>query len=276
MDTLTDNPVLEFFTNLRVSLGDVGYAIVIILASFVIAWIIQRMLTGLIRRYLESTSVGELSLLLNLVKGIVWVGAVVFVLENVFRVEFTNLFAALGIGSLVLSLGLQDFIKNIVAGIGLVTNKVFSVGDEIEVGAFRGEVQDITWRQTIIRDINGDPVVIPNSVFNNQLLTRHDGNMKYRHILEVEIRPGLDLDEVGAAIEEIATGVLQENGWQAKDGPKPQVRFLGSTAYGTKASIRLFIGDIEQHTPALNAVMRAIARTGYLSDSTTVDSPSYR
>lgn len=91
---------------------------------------------------------------------VLWGIAAIFIGEAVFHVETQNAVATLGIASLYLSQGMQDFIKNLVAGTQIVLGGVLKVGDHIVVGENRGEVMDVNWRQTIIRDRSGSPRAI--------------------------------------------------------------------------------------------------------------------
>ena len=86
------------------------------------------------------------------------------------------------------------------------------------------------------------------------------------HDIACDIKPGLDLDRVGADIERLADEVLDERGWRADE--HAEVRFIGSTANGVQASIRVYLTDIAYTTRAMDAVMRAIGKRGYLADWT--------
>ncbi len=54
------------------------------------------------------------------------------------------------------------------------------------------------------------------------------------------------------------------------------VQALGATAFGTTASVRIFIADIEYATSAMDAVMCAIAERGYLSDTIRQVDPRWK
>lgn len=263
-----DKGFINFLRLVRDRIGSIPYGVAMILVAVIVALIVQKLAEKLIHSSITGTTVGELSIFVNIVRAIIWGLAIAVVGETVFNIKLDSVFAALGIGSLVLSLGLQDLIKNVVSGIGIITFKIFGVGDQIVVGEHRGEVMDITWRQTVIRDIDGDPHVIPNSLVNTQIVTRRDGELALRHETTVEVRPGLDLEVVGAELERVALEALTKAGIRKGTEPAPKVRFLSATAYGVQASVRIFVDDIELRTPAFDCVMRAFSQTGYLSDCT--------
>ena len=104
---------------------------------------------------------------------------------------------------------------------------------------------------------------------------RLNGKMAYRHMFECAVPPGANLQLVKVDIEAIAGNVLARHGWNAP-GYSPQVLFLGATAFGTTASVRIFISDIEYATSAMDAVMCAISERGYLSDTIRQVEPRWK
>ena len=232
----------------------------------IVAIVASRYITRLVRLALGSSSMGEVSIVVNIIRAAVILTAAFLVGENVFHLELGGIAQALGVTTLLVSLGLQDFIKNIVAGIQIVVTRLFSVGDHLDVGDLRGEVMDINWRQTTLRDKDGNPHVVPNSTLMSEKFMRRDGKMAQRYIIECDIKPGLDLNRVADDIQQLADAALDKNGWRTDEST--EVRFLGSTANGVRVSIRIFLKDIELTTRGMDAVMRAIGQRGYLADWT--------
>ena len=253
-------------TTLAIGLGDISISALMLAASVAAGIVAARLGTRLVRTVLGDSSVGEVSIVVNILRGIIAVTVIYFVGENVFHVELGGVAQALGVTTLVVSLGLQDLIKNVVAGVQVVLTHLFSVGDQIDVGSVRGEVMDVNWRQTVLRDKDGDTHVVPNATIMGATFMRREGKMVRRHDIACDIKPGLDLDRVGADIERLADEVLDERGWRADE--HAEVRFIGSTANGVQASIRVYLTDIAYTTRAMDAVMRAIGKRGYLADWT--------
>ena len=226
--------------------------------------VLQKLLDKVFRSNIIKHAFADATLFENIFQMALWGAAAIFIGEAVFHVQTQNAVATLGIASLYLSQGMQDFIKNLVAGTQIVLGDVIKVGDHIVVGENRGEVTDINWHQTIIRDRSGSPRAIPNAMFNTQTLVKRRGKLAHRHELEIEVRHGLDLDMVAADIMRLADETLEELGIK-QEGLDSQVRFLGSTYFGVKASVRIFVKDIQNRTAGMDAVMRAISRTDYLA-----------
>ncbi|WP_426350983.1 mechanosensitive ion channel family protein [Alloiococcus sp. CFN-8] len=67
------------------------------------------------------------------------------------------------IGGVAIGLGSQSLVKDIINGLFILFENQFSVGDYIIVGSYRGIVEDIGLRTTLLKDFNGDIHIIPNS-----------------------------------------------------------------------------------------------------------------
>ena len=126
-----------------------------------------------------------------------------------------------------------------------------------------------------IRDRDGIAHIIPNSKLIGDNFMRLQGKMACRHMFECTIAPGANLPMVKTDIETLAANVLTKRGWIAQ-GYSPQVMFMGSTALGTTASIRIFISDIEYAVRSMDAVMCAISDRGYLADVRQDTKPEWR
>ncbi|MGD9683975.1 MAG: mechanosensitive ion channel family protein [Candidatus Obscuribacterales bacterium] len=73
-----------------------------------------------------------------------------------------SLIAGLGLSSVAIGFAFKDILQNFVAGILILWNKPFAVGDVIETGGHLGTVDLINVRSTYIRTFDGKQVIIPN------------------------------------------------------------------------------------------------------------------
>jgi len=70
---------------------------------------------------------------------------------------------ALGVGSLVLGLALQDSLGNIFSGVALLFEQPIGIGDWVQIGDSLGQVVEVNWRSVHLQTTNDDLRVIPNS-----------------------------------------------------------------------------------------------------------------
>jgi small-conductance mechanosensitive channel len=93
---------------------------------------------------------------------LILVGAAI-VLSTVWEADLGGLITALGVGSLVIGLALQDSLGNIFSGIALLFERPVSVGDWIEINGEIGRVIDVNWRSVHLQTLRRDLQVVPNS-----------------------------------------------------------------------------------------------------------------
>ena len=83
----------------------------------------------------------------------------------------SDLIGMLGIGSVAIGFAFQNILQNFLAGILLLLQEPFELGDWIAVTGFEGRVDDIQTRATIITTADGKRIVIPNAVlFTNPVV----------------------------------------------------------------------------------------------------------
>jgi small-conductance mechanosensitive channel/CRP-like cAMP-binding protein len=100
------------------------------------------------------------------------VGAAI-VLSVVWRQDLGGLIAALGVGSIVLGLALQETLGNLMAGIALFFERPFSVGDWISVGGRSGAVVQMTWRSVHVRTAERNLLVLPNAALGRETIINY-------------------------------------------------------------------------------------------------------
>lgn len=122
----------------------------------------------------------------------------VFLILKEFGVNTTALLAGAGILSLVVGLGAQPLIEDIIAGLFIVFEKTFDVGDIIVVDGFRGTVKEIGIRTTKIEDAGGDIKVINNSDVRTLVNMTSELSLA---VCDVDIGYGESLERVEAVIE---------------------------------------------------------------------------
>ena len=84
-----------------------------------------------------------------------------------------DIIAALGLGSVAIGFAFQDIFKNFLAGILLLLQEPFKLGDQIIVESYEGTVEAINFRTTQIRTYQGERILVPNAtVFTSAVQVR--------------------------------------------------------------------------------------------------------
>jgi hypothetical protein len=102
-------------------------------------------------------------------------GAAATLLLTLWGVTWTTLLTAIGVSTLVVALGLQGVLQSLVAGIFILFERPYNVGDHVAFSSqdVEGTVEEIALRTTVIRADDGTRVVAPNSfIFTQAVLNR--------------------------------------------------------------------------------------------------------
>lgn len=132
-------------------------------------------------------------------------------------VNIAGLMAAGGIGGLAIGLAARDMIANFFGGLTVFIDRPFSIGDWIVLKdhGIEGVVEDIGWRQTMIRKFDKRPVYVPNSLFTTASVET-PSRMTHRRIYEFI---GLRYDDIAvvATITDEVRKMLSEHPEIASD-----------------------------------------------------------
>ncbi len=121
--------------------------------------------------------------------------------------DITPLLAGAGVAGLAIGFGAQSLIRDIIAGFFVLMEDQFHVGDVIQAAGVSGQVERMTLRMTIVRDLQGIVHFIPNGeikVVSN--LTKEWS----RAVLEVSVDYGEDVDRVVAVLADVGRALAQD------------------------------------------------------------------
>ncbi|MGB3561100.1 MAG: mechanosensitive ion channel domain-containing protein [Geitlerinemataceae cyanobacterium] len=174
---------------------------------------ISRLAVGFIQLYGgrgEDTS-PLTSLFENLTKLVIFSLGILIIIQSL-GISITPLLTALGIGGVSIGLALQNTLSNLFSGLNIILSKKVRPGDYIQLETNEeGYVTDVAWRYTVIRDIPGNLIVIPNSKIVSSTLTNYalpDRSMLLP--LEMGVSYESDLERVEAITLEVAREVMAE------------------------------------------------------------------
>lgn len=133
-----------------------------------------------------------------------------------------DIIAALGLGSVAIGFAFQDIFKNFLAGILLLLQEPFRIGDQIIVAGYEGTVEHIDIRTTRIRTYQGEEVIVPNAtVFTSEIQVRTAYD--YRR---TDLGVGVDYNTSLPMAKERLQNILQEVEG-VLDNPQPEIDLVG-------------------------------------------------
>ncbi len=79
-----------------------------------------------------------------------------------FHIDTTSLIAGAGVLGLALGVGAQSLIKDFITGFFIILEDQYAMGDYVVVGDMAGKVEEVGFRVTKLRDVNGVLHIVPN------------------------------------------------------------------------------------------------------------------
>ncbi|HEX9774393.1 MAG TPA: mechanosensitive ion channel family protein [Actinomycetota bacterium] len=154
---------------------------------------------------------GSSSLLVNIARVAVFVIGLLILLQAL-GVAITPLLTALGVGGLALALALQPTLAALFAGINLLASKKIQPGDYVELDTGdAGYVVDIDWRNTTLRQLPNNFVIIPNTKMAEAIVTNfYRPEQQLAVLVEAGVAYDSDLGRVEEVTIEVAREVLRE------------------------------------------------------------------
>ncbi len=177
-----------------------------------------------------------------------------YVLATVWNVDLGRVAQALGVGSLVIALALQDTLSNLVSGFLLIFEAPFKVGDWLRVGDVEGEVIELNWRAVRIMTGNKDVVIVPNgvlakgSIYNYTLLNGLHGQ-------GISIR--FSYDDPPNRVREVLLEIAAETEGIERE-PAPSVRTLSYDDFSISYELKYYVRDFTKKGGYRNKVMTRI------------------
>jgi small conductance mechanosensitive channel len=172
-------------------------SLVIIAAVFLSGRLVRGVVNGALERASADRQVR------NLIHNLLTVATLVLALLgglSALGLSFSVLVTSFGLTGLAVGLALQDLLRNILAGIFLLIERPFRIGDAITVGDLSGTVETIELRTTGLRTADGRLAVMPNlSAFNGNVINASAYPLR-RYSVSVWVPQGDDLEPVIRAV----------------------------------------------------------------------------
>lgn len=150
----------------------------ILLATFVVGFIVNRFFKRFIRRSTEMidadpTNYHFLRHIITATIYIVGLGIAIYMMPGL-RVLATSMLAGAGVLAVAVGFASQQALSNVISGVFIIIFKPFRLNDRLSIGTRSGVVEDISLRHTVIRDFENKRVIFPNSVINNEVIVNSD------------------------------------------------------------------------------------------------------
>lgn len=166
------------------------------IAIMLVTWACARLVRRTVQRIVSKTSTqGHVDILISrVVSGVIIALGAVLAL-SILGMSLSAALATIGLASVGIGFALQDILSNLFAGIILLLQHPFTIGDQVRLGDLEGVVENIRVRDTQILTYGGERIFIPNkTVFGGPIINytstktlRVDVPVKIKHVEEIDL-----------------------------------------------------------------------------------------
>lgn len=167
-----------------------------------------------------------------------WIIGIIVIL-TILRVNVAALLTGAGLIGIVVAVGAQSTVKDYLAGIFIILENQYRVGDVITVGTISGVVEAITIRLTKLRDMDGTLHFIPNgqiTIVSNQTFGYSNVN------LDISVGYDADIRKVQKDINDVGDALARDDTW--KDAILEPIHFLRVDGLGESAVTVKALGKV--------------------------------
>jgi len=217
--------------------------LIVVIFSFTI--VLANILVGFLDIFLGTAkeTIPKTSILTIITRIFVLIIGILIILNSL-GISISPILAGLGIGGLAVALALQDTLSNLIAGLQIILSRQLRPGDYVQLSSGEeGYVVDITWRNTTIRELADNLIIIPNSKLSQSIVKNfHMPDKSMAVIVPVRVDYESDLEKV----EEIVTKVAKETLSSVRGGERdfePFIRYSSFSDYGIEFSVILRVDE---------------------------------
>ena len=208
------------FLNLEDAYQDIADKLVRSLITTAIFWALFRAirpLSSLLVRLQTVFTEVMLAWMVKAIKVLVAFIGVAAVLE-IWGIQVGPILAGLGLFGVAVALGAQDLFKNLIAGILIIAERRFNIGDWIRVdGVVEGTVEQIGFRSTMVRRFDKAPVHVPNTELSDNAVTNFTAMTHRRIYWHIGIEYASTIDQLREIRDKIETYVLTQDEFAGPD-----------------------------------------------------------
>ncbi|MBQ8219514.1 MAG: mechanosensitive ion channel family protein [Bacilli bacterium] len=197
--------MIEFITSKKFLLPIVYIALGIIIYS-VVKIIISKISKN---KHMNKKKITIISLVKNIVKYLIFIFIILGIL-NTFGVDTTSIIASIGVAGVIIGLAFQDIIADFLAGIFIIFDNQYKLGDIISVNGFKGEVISLGLMSTKIKAATGEVMILGNSSFTEVI--NYSANNKTYYI-DIDVSYDTDINKLEKVLNDMKEKVEKIDGY---------------------------------------------------------------
>lgn len=170
---------------------------------------------------------------------VIWLVVALMILSEL-GIEIGPLIAAAGVIGLAIGFGGQYLIKDLFAGLFILLENQYRVGDVVTIAGLDGKVEDFNLRVTVIRDMEGVVHYVPNG----QIATASNKTQEFAKInLVVGVGYSDDIDKVEEIVNKVGKELVSDDDWKGSIRKAPE--FLRIDNFGDSSVDIKIVGEVD-------------------------------
>lgn len=198
--------LLSWFDGFIINLPNVLLALIVFFITYYLSSRISNKIKNVLSKRIKQSSIRNL---IGSFISVAIIGLGIVLALGILDLDqaLNSLITGAGVAGIAIGLALQGTLANTFAGISLSIKNDIDIGDYIETNSFGGTVQEISLRDTSLRTVDNNLVVIPNSLISNNPYKNYSLTKELRVVIELGIGYESDLRKV----ESITLDLLKEH-----------------------------------------------------------------
>jgi len=144
----------------------------------------------------------------------------IFMILSELEIDITPILASAGVIGIAIGFGAQSLVKDLVAGVFIIIENHFRVGDVVRIADVAGVVESMNLRRTVLRDLDGIVHVVPNG----EIRVASNFTKEWSRVnLNISVAYGENLDHVISVINRVGKELAEDPAWAPLILKAPQV-----------------------------------------------------
>ncbi len=245
------NPVDIWSNNVGPWIADHGLKIgIILLLGFIASYLLKKIIEKTIMRdpdtddpIVRDSELKRKTTLARILKGaagvVLTIITIIMILQE-FNVQVGPILASLGVVGLAVGFGGQYLIRDVIAGLFIIIENQFRIGDWVDFGMARGSVEDISLRMTTLRDLEGTV----HHVSNGEIKIVSNMSKYFSRInLDMGVAYHTDIEHLIRVVNEVGDELYEDPEWKERILKKPE--FLRIQNFADSAIIFKILGEVK-------------------------------
>jgi small conductance mechanosensitive channel len=189
-----------------------------------------------------------LTSVLQHINSVVVFAIAIMLILSAFNLNLAPILASAGIVGIALGFGAQNLVQDYLAGIFILIEDQYGVGDVVDVGDASGVVEDMGLRVTTLRALDGTLWYVRNG----QILRVGNSSQSWaRVVLDIPLSPTVDVDQASETIMRVTRAFAEEEEWQRHVLDAPEFQGVSAmTIDQTQVRVSMQVTSDEQWAAA--------------------------